>query len=237
MKKFLLLMSVLFASISFFSQNDYEDLINLRVDEKYEKLLFKSEKYILSEKSKKDPLPYLFMSIGYYEISKLAEFSEEYPKAFKNALKYAVKYVKKDKNSEFYDDYNDYFEELRHSTMIEAEALYDQEKYSKVKGFSKYLYKIDDNDLGAWVLNGLCLERMKYAKESSVALAKAKELFDTVGCDNLTPEQLTLLKQSLIKLGEYYAEIGKNSEAKEWMELGMENFGDDDFYKITFESL
>lgn len=237
MKYFLLILTFVSSSFSIFSQESYEDLINLRVDEKYEKLLYKSEKYTLNDKTKKDPLPYLFLSIGYYEISKLAEMQEDYPKAFKNSLKYAVKYVKKDKSLAFFDDYIDYFEELRHSTLIEAEALYDQEKYSKVKSYCKYLFKIDENDIGAHVLNGVCLEKIKYTKEAIEAIAKAKELLESGGINSLSREQLTLLKLSLIKMAEYYEGVGKASLAKEFMEYGMDKFGDDNSYSITYDNL
>lgn len=237
MKYFFLLLTVLYSGSSIFSQENYEDLINLRVDEKYEKLLYKSEKYTLNDKTKKDPLPYLFMSIGYFEISKLAEFQEEYPKAFKNSLKYAVKYIKKDKKLAFFDDYIDFFEELRHSTMIEAEALYDQEKYSKVKSYCKYLYKIDENDIGAYILNGVCLERIKYTKDALESFAKGKELLESGEMQYLSNEQLVLLKLSMIKMAEYYEEIGKASLAKEFMEYGLDQFGDDNTFTVTYDNL
>ncbi len=237
MKKFILLLAIFSGSIVAFAQKNYEDLMNLQVDEKFEKLLYKAEKYTLNDKTKKDALPYLFMSIGYFEISKLAEFSEDYPKAFTSALKYAVKYKKKDKGLEFFDEYKDYFEELRKATTQEADALYDQEKYSKVKSLCKYLVKIDDKDIGAHLLNGLCLERMKYKKEAIEAFQKAKELLEAGGIDDLTPEQTKLLKLALVNVGEYYAEIGKSSEAKEYMEFGLEKFGDDNYFMSTYDNL
>ncbi|MEY3835453.1 MAG: hypothetical protein RI989_881 [Bacteroidota bacterium] len=69
MKK-LLLFVFLIGSLKSFAQTDYPDLLAMFVDEKYEKCLYKAEKYTLNEKTKKDPLPYLFMSRCYFEMSK-----------------------------------------------------------------------------------------------------------------------------------------------------------------------
>ncbi|MCB0198137.1 MAG: hypothetical protein KDJ65_39710, partial [Anaerolineae bacterium] len=59
----------------------YEDLLVLFVDENYEKCLAKAENYTVNDDTRKDPLPYLYMSMSLYEMSKLEEFNEDYPKA------------------------------------------------------------------------------------------------------------------------------------------------------------
>ena len=87
MKKVITILSFAFLALSAVAQGDYNDLLELLVDEEYEKLLYKAEKYTLSDKTKKDALPYVYMSMAYYEISKRDEFAEKYPKAFKESLK------------------------------------------------------------------------------------------------------------------------------------------------------
>ena len=77
------------------------------VDEEYEKCLVKAEGYTINEETKKDPLPYLYMSMCLYEMSKIEKYTamEDYKKADRDAMKYAEKYRKKDKNKEFFDNY------------------------------------------------------------------------------------------------------------------------------------
>lgn len=237
MNKFILSIAFILAGNFVFSQNNYDDLINLQIDEKYEKLLYKAEKYVLGEKTKKDPLPYLLMSIGYFEISKLSEMKEDYPKAFKNALKYAVKYRKKDKNDEFFNEYTDYFEELRTATITEAEIFYEMEKYSKVKGYYKYLFKIDDFDTGAHVMYGVCMDLLKSKKEALTAYEKGQQLLNDNGCDNLTEAQTLLLKIALIRVAEHQSGLGNSADAKEWMKKGEPCLGEDNEYKMTMNGL
>ena len=227
---------LLFITLGGMAQEEYDDLLNLLIDEKYEKLVYKAEKYTVNDKTKRDPLPYLYMSIGFFEISKISEFDEDYPKAFKNALKYAAKYKKKDKESEHFDDHTEYFDDLRKAAIIEAETFNDMEKYAKSKAYYKNLYQLDDQDAGAYIYSGVVLERMKAGKEAEVLYELAQEVLEG-GCSGLTDTQMEYLKTGLIWMADYYAENGRGSEAKDWMELGMEFFEEDKEYKVTYNNL
>ena len=91
MHRTLLVIMALAYTLSGVSQKGvYEDLLVMYVDEKYEKCLGKAESYTLKESTRKDPLPYLYMSMCFFEMSKLEKFDEDYPKAFRSSLKYAV---------------------------------------------------------------------------------------------------------------------------------------------------
>lgn len=218
------------------AQEEYPDLLNLLIDEDYEKLCYKAEKYTLDDDTKKDPMPWLYMSMGFYEISKISDFDEDYPKAFKDALKYAGKYRKKDKDGQYFDDNQDFFDLLRETAIIEAETFNDQEKYAKSKGYYKYLYSIDENDAGAWVYTGIVLQKLKAAKESQTAFETAKSIISN-GCDDLTKIQMDYLRSGLIYMADIYSDEGRGSEAKEWMELAMPYFEDNKEYKVTYNNL
>jgi len=75
---FLILAFIAMSSAQAQTENDYKDLLTLFVTEKYEKCLYKAEGYTLDEKTKKDPLPYMFMSRCFYEMSRRDEFKEKY---------------------------------------------------------------------------------------------------------------------------------------------------------------
>lgn len=235
MKKILLLLIIGFGSFSTFAQ-DYDDLLNLLVDEDFEKLVYKAEKYTLDDDSKRDAMPYLYLSMGFYEISKISDFDEDYPKAFKDALKYASKYRKKDKNSEFYAEHSEYFDLLRKAAMLEAETFNEKEKYAKSKGYYKYLYSIDPEDAGAWIYTGVIQERLKATREAEEAYLTAKELIEG-GCSSLTRIQKEYLKSGLIYYAEYYSEEGRSADAKDLMDLGLKLFGEDKEYKVVYNNL
>jgi hypothetical protein len=100
MKKLLLLAFSLF-SVALYAQpdNEFKDLLSLFVDQKYEKVLNKAENYTIGDETKKHPLPYLYIAMSLYEMSKIEKYTqmEEYKGAFKDAMKFCSKYAAKDK--------------------------------------------------------------------------------------------------------------------------------------------
>lgn len=238
MKNTLLLLIVSLLSFSAFAQRDYDDLLDLFVDEKYDRLLLKAEKYTLADKTKKDPLPYLYMSMSFFEMNKRPEiYGEDYPKAFTNSLKYCVKYRKKDKEDLYVAEYEEFFDELRLATVSEADVFMDQEKFTKCKSFYSYVTKIDERDPGGWVYLGLSLYKLRSKRDAGEAIVTARTIMQEGGCDRLTEIQLGYLKSGIIAFAEYMDEIGERAQAKEWIELGYDHFKDDKEYNVTYEMI
>ena len=108
-------------------EKQYDDLLVKYVDEKYEDCLAKAERYTQNDNTKRDPLPYLYMSMCLFEMSKIPKYQEmdDYKKADRDALKWAEKYRKKDKNKEFFNNYEDYWSEL--NTMAQESGMNEYE--------------------------------------------------------------------------------------------------------------
>jgi tetratricopeptide (TPR) repeat protein len=217
------------------TDNDYKDLLTLFVTEKYEKCLYKAEDYTLDERTKKDPLPYMFMSRCFYEMSKRDEFKEKYPDSFKNAMKYISKYGGKDKEKKYLSEYEDYIAEIRGAAIAQAETMMDTQKYSKAKQLYDQLLDIDPNDAGAQLMMGVVQGLMKAKKESEAAIAKAKTILAEKKAGQ-APEELNLLKYALTMHATNLAATSKDA-AKEWLDLGLEYFPEDREYKVTYDTI
>ena len=217
------------------TDKDYKDLLTLFVGEKYEKCLYKADDYMLGDDTKKDPLPYLYTSRCYYEMSKLDQYKEKYPNSFKDAMKYISKYGSKDKEKKYAAEYEDFFGELRAAAIAEAETMMDTQKYSKAKQLYDQILDMDPNDAGAQLMLGLAFGAMKSKKESETAIQKAKALLTDKKASQ-AKEQLSLLKEALTRHASALAE-GNKSAAKEWLDLGMEYFKDDREYQVTYETI
>ncbi len=238
MKNTLFLLSFLLLGASnAFSQKNYNDLLSLFVDEKYEKVLSKAEGYILDDKTKKDPLPYLFMSMSYFEMSKNDKYKETYPDAFKNAQKFVSKYASKDKELEYLVEYEDYFSELRVAILSEAEIMMDQQKYTKAKSSYGYLVDMDQKDAGAHIMLALAFKYMKSKKEYELAMNEAKKLLTEKTCSVTKKEQRNFLKNALIAMANASTEAGSRAEAKMWMDFGLEFFQDDKEFMVNYETI
>jgi tetratricopeptide (TPR) repeat protein len=219
-------------------EDNYNDLLFLLVDANYDKCLYKSMGYIEDEETRRDPLPYLYTSMCYYEMSQLEEYDEEFPRAFKDAIKYCVKYRKKDEAGFYVADNIEYIDKLKLQTFEEADIYYQTEKWSKAKSYYKYLVGMDPNDWGSWLLKGVTEARLNMGSEAKASLETAiTGLENTESIDSYWEGQRIILKQGLIYYSTYLNQNGKVSEAKELMTLGYKFFPEDNEYKITYDEI
>lgn len=238
MKYFLLAaIAVITASKAFSQDGEYDKILALLVDEQYEKVLYKCEPYTLKDDTKNEPIPYLYMAMAYFEISKRGEYAEKYPKAFKESLKYATKHRKKDKDNEYYKEFADFFSELRQQTISEAETLNDQDKFTSSKSYYQNLVNIDQNDPGAVIMLGYVFAKLKSKKDANDNFNKAKEMLESKGTDGLADEQVRLLKNSIMKLATMYMDEGNSAEARAWIELGNQFFEEDKEYQTVYRDI
>lgn len=239
MKKVLLLLIAIISINAASAQRDYDDLLELIVDEKYERCLVKADKYIYDEDTKKDPLPYLYSAMAMFRINASEDESvkEKYPKASKEALKFASKYAKKDKESEFYAEFTDFFVELRAATYEEAENYDAEEKYTKSKGLYKYLTVIDPNDPAAVIYQGFTEWALRSKREAEESFEAAKKILNEKGIDHLEDDQVTRLRIGIMMIAEYFEANGERALAVEWMKIGQKFFADNDAFSITYQEI
>lgn len=218
--------------------DDYNDLLFLLVDEKYDKLLYKSMSYIEDDETRRDPLPYLYTSMCYYEMAQLEMYDEEFPRAFKDAIKYCVKYRKKDVSGFYVEDNVEYIDNLKRQTFEVADNYYQTGKYSKAKSYYKYLVGMDPSDWGAWFLRGVSESQLNMKSEAKISIETAmKGLESTESIDDYWEGQVVLLKEGLINYSKYLVDTGKVNEAKEVMALGYNFLKDDNEYKIAYDDI
>ena len=217
----------------------YEDLLVKYVDEKYEDCLAKAQGYTEKESTKKDPLPYLYMSMCLYEMSKIEKFRamEEYKKSDKDAVKFAEKYRKKDKNKEFFDNYADYWSEL--NTLAQDAGLNDYEanSFSKAKQWFDGMTGYYPENPGPWLMLGLTMLKSNLVKEGEAAIAKFQPAIDAAGGIGMLPDdQKKLVKSALIHYATYLDSKGNKAKAKDMLEIGKDFFMEDPEFKGTYES-
>ncbi len=152
MKHILTLISLLTISLIGRAQSpDYTDLRILYADANYEKLAKEAEKYTNDDKTKKDILPYIWLSKGLYKISLSGTDDEKFKNAYKDAIKFLGKGIKYDLK------YND------GATIEEEREFIDQ--------FQMSLYELIINEIGA----------ESYKRGSAWAIKYQKISVNTVG--------------------------------------------------------
>ncbi len=217
----------------------YEDLLVKYVDEKYEDCLAKADAYTQKEDTKKDPLPYLYMSMSLYEMSKIEKYTamEEYKKANRDAVKYAEKYRKKDKNKEFFDNYADFWSELNTMAQDAGLSSYEDGQYSKAKQWFDGMVGYYPENPGSHLMLGLSLIKSNMLKEGETEIAKYQPALDGIGGIGMLPDdQKKLMKSALLHYATYLDSKGNRSKAKEVLDGAKEFYRDDAEFKGAAES-
>lgn len=212
---------------------EYEDLLVLFVDEKYEKCYDKALKYTEDDKTKNDALPYLYAAEALYEMSRDHQYIETFPNAYKDALSYAAKYRKKDKAYSYRSDAEEFIEKLKKIILEEVDNYIlegDEKSYKKALAVMKKVVQIDPDDRGAVLLRGDLEILTKNKTEGTKIVAEGLDLIKKIGTDiqfkDLTLSQQMYLKYAIMFNAKLAKETNK-AKASEVISLGQNYFGEE----------
>ncbi len=124
-----------------------DELVFLYVDEKYDKVVDKALALTQNDAYKKNPLPLIYASMGYYQMSKRPDKFDiakggKYDNTLKNAQKYLASFMKKDaKANEYFNDYKEYYDLLADTSNKLGQHYFLMENYSKSAGAYKTAVK------------------------------------------------------------------------------------------------
>lgn len=218
----------------------YDDLLILYVDEDYEKCIAKAERYAEHKDTRRDPLPFLYLSMCHHEMSKLEEYytQQEYRFADRDALKYATRFRKKDKELAYFNNYEDYWMELNTRAMESGSNHYQLGEFSKARRIFDRMVTYMPENAGAWRMRALCQERMNMKREAEESRKSFDEAYAAIqDVERLPSDQRKLLRNALVLDAEYLVSTGRQSEAKELLSLGEEHFMSNLEFKSLYEEL
>lgn len=167
---------------------EFDKMIFLFIDEKYEKCANMGIKYTEDDELRKDPIPYLYVSMSMFEIAKDKAFDEKHPDAFKNSLKYAYKYRKKDENGIYLDKYEGFLSALKDSANRLGQYWIQQEQYRKASSTYKYIVRFAPDDPIMQLWQGISDIKARNVGEGERNMTLAMEKID----DNYLPDKVVL---------------------------------------------
>ena len=228
---------------------EYDDLVQYYADGSYDKLLKKAFKYTQGDNTKKDALPYYYLSIANFQISKGHELLEKYPKAFKDAVKYAGKCIQKDKDSTVVVEKMALFTDLKISITEEIRNLAESKDYARMTSQLALILKIDKYSVGGHFLKISAY----YAKKDKANIKKYAKICNDL-FDNIDASQYSIDEENddydvierkkadleLLKLGimEYTTALAANKmedKAKDIMGRTKQWFPEDKEYKAAYD--
>jgi antitoxin component HigA of HigAB toxin-antitoxin module len=221
---------VLFTKTVAVSAQEYQDLLMLYVDEKYDKCLSKCEKYTESDKTKNDALPFLYASMCLYEMSKDHKYITDYPNAYADALAWAGKYRKKDKSYTYKSEALPFIEKLKHEILEEIDNAFlegTEKSFKKALGTIKKILIFDPECIGTELLRGeieiLLKNKAEGTKMVIAAMKKVDEVGKTVEFGSMSETQQIYLKFALMTKAKLTEKTSK-TQARDIMGKGHQFF-------------
>jgi hypothetical protein len=238
MKKLILFAISAVFSLTVFSQGEYDELLILKADQNWEKLIRQAEKLTLKESTKNDPLPYYYMAYGLYKISFIGDRDEAYKNAFKDAIAIIGKMDRKDADKAVFNKYMDFFNDVK-STLFELiRNDLEAADYRRGFGWVMKLYKFDRDDIGGKLLEGACRYRNGDKATARTKWKEAKDIITaTKSTDGWMPIDREIIKFGLYETAKCHLDARQPAEAKAVMNLGAQWFEKDKDWKKLYDEI
>ncbi len=208
-------------------EDQYKDLLFMIIDGDLEKALKKAGKYAEKADKRTDPVPFAYLSMAYYEISKRNEMSEDYPRAFLNAIKNASKFVRYDREKAFVGQFDDYLSELNIDVMREARYYFETENWRRCVTYAKYANKMDPDNLSAMLIKGVAEWKSRNEYQAKTTFEEAALVLANYTDTSMSGAEADHLRFSLLQYAKLMKEQGDKEKAAPYLDLGKEEFGDD----------
>ena len=238
MKKLLTLTTLLFLSMGAFTQVDEEELIILKADRNWEKLIRQAEKYTQKSDTKNDPLPYYYMAYGLYKISFIGDRDDAYKNAYKDALTVVGKMMRKDSDGRVQKEYEEFFVELKLSLLEIIRNDFEAEEYRRSFGWVMKIYKFGRDNIAGKFLEGAVRYRNNDKSTAKTKWKEGRKLIEEVSSAN----EFDDADREMIKYGLYHAakcqkEAKQIDAAKEIMNLGAQWFEDEKDWQRYYDEI
>ena len=218
---------------------DFTKLKEMYEKEKYEDCAFKAETMTMKDKFRSAPEPYLFLAMCNWRIHEIGgeQLELDYPKAYADAFKYAGKFRKKDKKKKLFEEYKEFFDQLKDAGVRDAIDFYLSNDFRKASSTLKKVYKVVPESTAIKFSKGVCdlkannlSEGGLWIKESSIELQKlAKD-----GSFEKDPATDEMLADAFVIYSDYLIEKSNADSARSTIRLGQVLLGD--HYKIEAQA-
>ena len=242
MKNSLLLIAALFISALSYSQSpNYDDLKILYADANYEKLAKVAAGYTEKDKTKKDILPYIWLSKGLYKISLSGTDNEKFKNAYKDAIKYLSKGIKYDikynegttiaEHKEFIDKFQLSLFEIIDNEISDA-------NYRRAYGWGIKYNKITVNKVGPKYLMGAC----KYEDQDKPTARTLwqegnKMLEELTSVEGWSEADLKMFKAGLLYSAVALKKTRQGEKAKALLNKSAQWFEEDEDWKMQYDEI
>lgn len=229
-------------SLSQVKGGQHTKLFDLYALEKYEDCAFKAEGMVENEKYRKDPEPLLYLSMCMLRIFAMdsGKLDQQYKYPLKESLKYAKKFRSKDKDGNLYNTNKAFFDELKATSIIHANVLYNQGQYGKAAAILGLIHAFDERDQNVKFMKGVCDVLAKNTGEGSKSIQESVKMILSSKNDSAAssdPVSALLLADAMIIYADYLNKNKMADSAKKTITIAKEIFPNNFDVKNTFNQI
>ena len=217
---------------------EYNDLIILYADGNYAKLIREADKYTQKDDTKKDALPFLWLSKGLYAISQVGDRDDMYKNAFKESASALGKFRKKDKEGSLYAENSEYVEEVKKAILEGVYNEVDAKNYRKGTSALMVYYKVMPDDLGGKFLEAACKYRENDKSGANYIWKDTeKRLAELTSIEDWSENDKKLLKRGILESAACYKEGKQFEKAKLILNKVAQWYEDDADFKAKYDEI
>ncbi|MEZ4722767.1 MAG: hypothetical protein R2813_12910 [Flavobacteriales bacterium] len=223
------------------ANSDFQKLFDLYTMEDYAKCAYKAEKYSQKEKYRRDPEPYLYMALCFYQAHVHPEkFDQEFEDPLTDALKYAYKFRKKDKNGKLYQTNRVLLDKIREEALTNAKFMYNDGDYRKASSEFNRILKVVPDDVNLMFIGGVAdiMSRNTAQGERKIGIAmdtlRAQRESQRFEEDPVTQE---ILIKAFVEYTNYLSENNQQDKAEEVIAFGRKLIPNDPTLKVQYKKI
>lgn len=236
---FILLIGFIY-SFGAFAQPDagYDDLKILFADENYEKLVRQCEKYLNKDDTKKDPIPYLWMTKALYGIDVSGSDNENFKNAFKDGINYLGKCFKYDEDGVVQDEHEDFIDEFSLALVERITNDISADDYRKAYGWCVKYKKIARNEAGMYFMEGALKYRNGDKGGANTSWKEANKMLEEVtSIEDWAKADVKMLKQGAIESAKAMVAGRQIDKARELLNKVAPWFEDESDFKEVYDEI
>jgi len=237
MKKLITAFTALFVTFSLFSQGTYEDLLIVKADATWEKLIKKADKYTVKSSTSKDAEPYYYMAYGLYKISFEAERSEEFKNAYKESFTAIGKMLRYDKSGEIQSKYAEFIDEMKFSLLEIIQNEVDNEEYRRAFGWSMRLYKFGRTYIPALYLEGALRSRNNDLTTARMKWNEGEKLLEEADINSWSKADQEIMMLALYQSARALVDVRQVDSAIEVMKIGAPYFEENKIWQERYNEI
>lgn len=242
MKNILTLLSFMYLSTLAFGQRpNYDDLKILYADANYEKLAKVAASYTEKDKTKKDILPYIWLSKGLYKISLSGNPDPNFKNAYKDAIKYlskGIKYDLKYNDGATIDEHKEFLDKFQ----LSLQEIIDNEMTSgnvkRAYSWAIKYQKITMNPVGTKYIMGACkFEDQDKPSARTFWQEGEKLLAEVTSIEGFSEADKIMLRNGILASAEAMIKGRQNDSARALLNKAAQWFEEDEVWQQRYDEI